>query len=125
MAEFRSKYNLYVTSIELDERTIPVEFDMSRDEGSSYTTYDKELIKKLKEDTSGDFYLFKDDVEEEIKEVKEFEEGKEYSIQDEITNISDAKEFLRAMGIPFQQLSNKAAILKKADEMKITFPNLK
>ena len=97
---------------------------MRKDEGSSFVTYDKELIKKLKEDTSGDFYLFKDDIEEEVLEV-EIEEEEEYSVQEEITNISDAKEFLRAMGVPFQQLSNKAAILKKAGEMKITFPNLK
>ena len=125
MAEFRSKYNLYVTSIDVGERTIPIEFEMRKDEGSSFVTYDKELIKKLKEDTSGDFYLFKDDIEEEEILEFEIEEEEEYSVQEEITNISDAKEFLRAMGVPFQQLSNKTAILKKAGEMKITFPNLK
>lgn len=48
----------------------------------------------------------------------------DFIIADEVINISQAKEYLTALDVPYQGLRTPASILKKAEELRISFPNL-
>ena len=132
MVEFRSRHNIYVTSVQAGEKRLTVEFTSLRNGGSYYVTEDESIINVLKHSKAHGCYVYRETAKAAVKLVanpvskpEEQEEQNGETIIESVTNISDAKEFLRSMGVPFQQLSNRSAILKKAEEMKITFPNLK
>lgn len=48
----------------------------------------------------------------------------DFIIADQVTNISEAKEYLSALEVPYQGLRTPASILKKAEDLHISFPNL-
>lgn len=51
---------------------------------------------------------------------------RELSIYEEVTSLSEAKDVLRTdFDISHQQLRTPASIMAKAEELKISFPNLK
>jgi flagellar biosynthesis GTPase FlhF len=64
------------------------------------------------------------EVIEEVKEV--VAEDVQNKTFPEVTNYQEAKDLLRkTFEVPFQKVSNPAAINKKAEELGISFPNLK
>lgn len=123
MVEFRSRYNLYFTSIEVDGEMIEVEFTSRREGGSYYGTSNEGLIKALK--ANPDVVLFRDTREVKKEEVKKEEKKDEVSVVESVTNISEAKEHLRGLGIMFQKLNTPENIMAWAQKKNVSFPNLK
>ncbi|MDR2002397.1 MAG: hypothetical protein LBQ74_05140 [Prevotella sp.] len=94
--------------------------------GGSYTTSDKEEQKAIEDS----FYLKKGLVYHTPGPDGEQSDEDESSGSTEIghvTNIQQAKELLRSSpyDIPYQRLSTPEKILRAAEELNISFPNLK
>lgn len=134
MTEFRSRWGRYVTTVTVNNTNIVVSFTGMRDGGSYFSTNDKalaETMKKMK-NYGNDFYLFREDKEadslpgigEDIKEELPKEEPQLKAIES-VTDISQAREYLRENGIDFRKLNSPNAILKQAKGLGVTFPNLK
>lgn len=126
MTEFRSRYNLLHDTIKAENKVYPIEFSSLRDGGSYFLTDNKELIQKMKSliKEGADFYLFKDEPVEEPK-VEEEEKKVDGNVIESVTNISEAKEYLRTLGIMYQKLNTPENIMAWAAKKNVVFPNLK
>lgn len=61
-----------------------------------------------------------DDVEGEKEEVVNGP-----TIVEEVTNITQAREYLKSIGVPYQRLNSATNIINNASEQNVQFPNLK
>ena len=129
MVEFRSRYNTYVTSVTIDGKQIPVEFTSIRHGGSYFATTDKKIIAELKKHKAEYCYVYKEDkVEEVISEAKVEDEAEDIpteTVVESVKNISEAKEYLRGLGIAFQKLNTPSNIMAWAKKKNVIFPNLR
>ena len=86
---------------------------------ASFTTDNKDV-----QDTIEQSDKFKQGV---IKLVQVYEETKPASGNEagEVTTLQEARKYLLEKGVTMEELQNKAAVLEKAKELNITFPNWK
>jgi glutaredoxin 2 len=129
MVEFRSRYNTYVTSVTIDGKQIPVEFTSIRHGGSYFSTDSKKVAAELKKHNAEYCYVYREDIVEEVKDEVEVEDEAEEAaletIVESVKNISEAKEYLRGLGIAFQKLNTPENIKAWAKKKNVIFPNLK
>ncbi len=92
------------------------------DENKTFITIDE--VEQTALESLGSFGTLYKLVEETVyipEDVK-----RELSIYEEVTSLSEAKDVLRTdFDISHQQLRTPASIMAKAEELKISFPNLK
>lgn len=138
MTQFRSRWGTYLTNVLIQGKIFRVRFAELRDGDSYYATSDKEVIEALKaHDGFGrDFVIFKEEepkgekiltqrIEIESKEDVAEDTVEAKSIVEDVTNISQAREYLISKGVIIQKLRTPKSIMKWANEMGIEFPNLK
>lgn len=150
MTEFRSRYNLFVTSVQVDGKRVHVEFTGMRDGGSYYVGNDPKIVEALKKQMTNYYYVFRE-IKPEVVEVENTDTGEIETVEmpvsgngtltqediepkdekgedpeqiSEVTNISEAKEYLRTLGIDHRKLSTPKSILAQAQIAGVLFPNL-
>lgn len=129
MVEFRSRYNIYVTSVVLKDRTVQIEFTSLRNGGSYYTTNDKAVSDALKKHNQHGCFVYREDkIEEKVSEAEVEDEAEDIpteTVVESVKNISEAKEYLRGLGIAFQKLNTPSNIMAWAKKKNVIFPNLR
>ncbi len=118
----------------------PVQFTMKRDGGSYFVTTDKDIMNALESNKrfNVDYTLHR--TEKEVEKAPEntipidvFQnpltaemkgELEEIQVIEDIINISQAREYLKKLGVDYRKLNTPNAILKQAQENNIEFPNL-
>lgn len=148
MREYRSRWGMFTTDLLVRGKLKHIVFTTLRLGGSYFVTGDEDLIKAIENDSAygKDYYLFdkkdpvkpkKDDnpkgaeetkapeVLEKVKNEEQSEEEVTISIVEEVTNIAEAREYLKKMGVDYRKLNTPNAISKQALEANIQFPNLK
>lgn len=132
-AEFRSRWSRFVTAVQVSKRNVKVEFEGLADGGSYYVTTDPAVIRELKNKciTGNDVFLFDEEIDiipeaKKVAAVEVVEEtAKKAIIVEEVTNITEAREYLKNAGVSYQKLNSPNAIRKQASELNVEFPNLK
>ena len=155
MTEFRSRWGVYLTRVQINGNTRTIRFAELRDGESYYATSKWEEVEALKNHIGymTDFYLFKEDptvappvekkaapkgkdvapvVAKEPEKVAKVESIPEpepvdagKDVAESVVNISQAREYLIKKGVIIQKLRTPKSILKYAAEMGVVFPNLK
>lgn len=125
--EFRSRWSRYVTSVEVENKNITVAFEGMRDGGSYFVTSDQKVSDELKERcrTSNDIYLFNEEGADTQEHPEPKKEVKEFKAIEEVTNITEAREYLRKEGVDYRKLNSPNSVAKQAEELGVKFPNLK
>lgn len=155
MTEFRSRWGVYLTRVQINGDTRTIRFAEMRDGKSYYATSKWEEVEALKNHVgyNTDFYLFKEDPSvappmQKKVEPKRAEPSNPVATEQEkpitveykpdnapvdaandvvesVVNISQAREYLIKKGVIIQKLRTPKSILKYASEMGVAFPNLK
>lgn len=125
--EFRSRWSRYVTSILVDKKNITIAFEGMRDGGSYFVTSDQKIVDELKKrcETSNDIYLFNEEKPDKSEQKEPEKEVKEFKVIEDVTNISEAREYLRKEGVDYRKLNSPNSVSKQAEELGVKFPNLK
>jgi hypothetical protein len=123
--EFRSRWSCYITSIEIGEKTVEIVFEGMREGGSYFVTTDPKIAEELKRlcKTSNDMVFFNEETGETVKE-EIIKEEKEFKQIEEVTNISEAREYLKKAGVDYRKLNSPNAVVKQGEEIGVKFPNL-
>ena len=149
MKEYRSRWGMLTTDLNIKNRIVHIVFRSLKDGGSYYLTDDKDIIEALENDScfNRNFYLFKEHKTVKIKaqeitasiiennatapteqvdnEYEEIASDNPLEIVEEVTNVNEAREYLRKLGVDYRRLNTPNAILNQAAQANIQFPNLK
>lgn len=149
MKEYRSRWGMLTTDLNIKNRIVHIVFRALKDGGSYYLTDDKDIIEALENDScfNRNFYLFKEHKAVKIKaqeitasiiennatapteqvanEYEEIASDNPLEIVEEVTNVNEAREYLRKLGVDYRRLNTPNAILNQAAQANIQFPNLK
>lgn len=149
MKEYRSRWGMLTTDLNIKNRIVHIVFRPLKDGGSYYLTDDKDIIEALENDScfNRNFYLFKEHKTVKIKaqeitaaiiennetapteqvanEYEEIVSDNPLEIVEEVTNVNEAREYLRNLGVDYRRLNTPNAILNQAAQANIQFPNLK
>lgn len=147
LKEYASRWNYIEFKILVNGSGKLIQFNPKRDGGSYYVTTDEEEMKAIESDKrfNIDYTLFR--TEGEKKEpapredkgsafvpfdviqnpIKAAEKGElvEIKVVEDVINITQAREYLKGIGIDFHKINTPKAILKQAQDKNIEFPNLK
>lgn len=132
MKEYRSRWNGYILNVRIGRREHRIKFKgFVREKESFLRTDDKKLQQALEANPlfGTDYYLYKDETPTAVakaeKQAKaEAEPEKEKDIAEDVTNITQAREYLIEKGIDYRRLNTPNSIMKQAAENNIEFPNL-
>lgn len=154
MREYRSRWGMFTTDLLVRNKNMHIVFTSFRLGGSYFATEDEEVINALESDSAfgKDFYLFSKKEPEKTKkgavpnpddgdggkskagsaektpsnnEDNSTEEVKSQTVVEDVRNISDAREYLKKLGIDYRKLNTANAVAKQAAEANVQFPNLK
>ena len=116
-------------AVRLGKATMSIAFnggliDASGIRPATYTTknpFEQKIVENHPEFLNKTIKIIKEQV------VQELVKGREplVAVIEEITTLQEARKYLLEKGVAMEELQNKAAVLEKAKELNISFPNWK
>jgi len=146
LKEYTSRWNCLGLRLNINGVSIPIQFSMKRDGGSYYVTTDKDIMSALESNKrfNVDYSLFRTENQtiaidntgtlenfiplEVLKDpLRAAQNGEleEIKVIEEVVNITQAREYLKKIGVDYHKLNTPNSIITQAQNNNIEFPNLK